>query len=1297
MQDSLREQLDKVAIADRHRFERKIRQLGKAGTPSQKINQETARLFEAIEKSIATCEVRTSAIPSAISYPANLPITQKVAEIASLLQNHQTVVVAGDTGSGKTTQLPKICLEAGFGRLGLIGHTQPRRLAAVSVANRIAEELGVSPGEGVGYQVRFNDKQSPSTFLKLMTDGILLTEIQHDRFLHRYEVIIIDEAHERSLNIDFLLGFLKQLLNNRRDLKLIITSATIDVEKFSRHFDGAPIVTVSGRTYPVETRYAPLDLDTTELKNDDSQVDGIIKTIKEISAAEKKSARHLGDVLVFLSSEREIRDTAAALRKQKLPDTEVLPLYARLRHSEQVKIFKSHKGRRIVLATNVAETSLTVPGIRYVVDTGFARISRYSLQTKVQRLPIEAVSQASANQRKGRCGRLEDGICIRLYTEDNFNSRPLYTDPEIKRTNLASVILRMLYLRLGDVEAFPFIEPPEPQAIREGYKLLAELNALSHDRQLTATGKQMAALPVDPKHARMLVTAVSEHCLREMLIIVSVLSIQDPREIASDNRQAALQKLEQFAHPDSDFMGFVNLWDHFESRRQDLSQNQLRNFCKTHYLSFMRMREWREVHRQLLFSCQQMGFRMSREPGGYESIHRSIIAGSLNQIARRVEGKTYLGNRNRKFSLFNSSVMKSGTAQWIVAGEIIETSQTFATMAARIEPQWVEQMALHLVKREYFEPHWSKKRQEVMAYEKVHLYGLVIIEKALIRFAKIDPEAARAIFIQDGLVAGQIEGKFQFLLDNQQFLEELAKQEEKIRRPEMLVSDRETLRFYESRIPPGIFSTRQLQHWIRDEAGDANELLTMSIAALGDANSLVTDAAAFPDKASLQHNDFLIDYVFDPGSVQDGATISVPVTLLQQMQQADLDWAVPGIIREKSIALIRGLPKSLRKQFFPINTFVDEALPQMSPADGTLIDSLVAQIRARKRLSLTRADFERIDIPAHLRIKVRLLSDDGEEIGFSANIEELKSSNKLPRGSIADGEASSNYGHDLEQCGLTDWVFEDLPVQVEIGDELVLIRYPALVDHADSIAIELLAVEEEARAKTRSGLVRLYMLRSLQQKNMLKKTFARLAQDLALFIPGQLANMADDALYASYAAAFDVDSAIPRTRSAFEEQLNKGRQSLHEHSERITKITKQVFELRLQTSKQLRALNNTGLDYLVADINLQMDNLIGENFLSLTPYSWLQEFPRYFEAIQLRLGKIPHVGPKDQSYTHELAEHWNRYGALCGELNLTQKHELQQLRWMIEEYRVSLFAQSLGTRISVSAKRIDKHIAQLTQ
>ncbi|MDA1370645.1 MAG: ATP-dependent RNA helicase HrpA [Proteobacteria bacterium] len=1297
MLDSLSENLDKVAIADRYTIENKIRQLGKAGISADKKSQQAARLADAIKKSIATCEVRISAIPSEIIYPANLPITQKVEEIASLLQSHQTVVVAGDTGSGKTTQLPKICLEAGFGRLGLIGHTQPRRLAAVSVANRIAEELGVSPGQGVGYQVRFNNQQGPSTFLKLMTDGILLTEIQHDRFLNRYQVIIIDEAHERSLNIDFLLGFLKQLLNKRQDLKLIITSATIDVEKFSRHFNGAPIVAVSGRTYPVETRYAPLDVATNEQRNDDLQAEGIIKAINEIAAAEKNSTRGPGDVLVFLSSEREIRDTAATLRKQQLTNTELLPLYARLRYSEQVKIFKGHKGRRIVLATNVAETSLTVPGIRYVVDTGFARISRYSLQTKVQRLPIEAVSQASANQRKGRCGRLEDGICIRLFSEEDFNSRPPYTDPEIKRTNLASVILRMLYLRLGDVEAFPFIEPPEPQAIREGYKLLAELNALSHDRQLTATGKQMAALPVDPKHARMLVTAVSEHCLRELLIIVSVLSIQDPREIASDNRQAALQKLEQFAHPDSDFFSFVNLWDHFESQRQNLSQKQLRNFCKTHYLSFMRMREWREVHRQLLISCQQMGFRVSREPGSYESIHRSIIAGSLNQIARRVEGKTYLGNRNRKFSLFNSSVMKSGTAQWIVTGQLIETSQTFATMAARIEPQWVEQMALHLVKREHFEPHWSKKRQEVMAYEKVHLYGLVIIEKAPIRFAKIDPETAREIFIQDGLVAGQIEGKFQFLLDNQHFLEELAKQEEKMRRPEMLVSDRETQRFYESRIPAGISSTRQLQHWIRDEASDANELLTMSIAALGDANSLVTDIAAFPDKASLQHNDFQIDYLFDPGSVQDGATISVPITLMQQLQQADLDWAVPGIIREKCIALIKGLPKSLRKQFIPINIFVDEAMPQMSPADGTLIDSLLAQIRARKQLNLTRADFERVDIPAHLRIKVRLLNDEGEEVGFSANIDELKSSHRQSQASAEDGEASSNYGHDLEQTGVTDWVFGELPVQVEIGDELVLIRYPALVDHTDSIAIELLAVEEEARAKTRSGLVRLYMLRSVQQKNMLKKKFARLAQNLALLIPGQLSNMADDALYTSYAAAFDVDSVIPRTRSAFEEQLNKGRQELHEHSERIAKITNQVLEQRQQTSKQLRALDNAELAYLVADINLQMDNLIGENFLSQTPYSWLLEFPRYFEAIQLRLGKIPNVGPKDQSYTQELAEHWNRYGELCAELNMTRKFELQQLRWMIEEYRVSLFAQSLGTSIPVSAKRIDNQITQLKQ
>ncbi|MDP6651735.1 MAG: ATP-dependent RNA helicase HrpA [Gammaproteobacteria bacterium] len=1292
MEKSLQSDLDRCQLADQYRFRRKIRQLEKTGISAQKKSQELAKLATAMERSIAACEARATAIPSQISFPSLLPITEKVKEITALLETHQVIVVAGDTGSGKTTQLPKICLQAGLGCRGLIGHTQPRRLAAVSVANRIAEELATQPGEGVGFQVRFNEKQSASSFLKLMTDGILLAEIQNDRFLNRYEAIIIDEAHERSLNIDFLLGFLKQLTGKRSDLKLVITSATIDVDKFSSHFHNAPIVSVSGRTYPVDTRYMPLVSPNNEEKNDDLQIDGIVTALRDIAASETAARLGPGDVLVFLSSEREIRDMAAELRKQRFNNTEVLPLYARLRHSEQLKIFKPHPGRRVVLATNVAETSLTVPGIRYVVDTGFARISRYSLQSKVQRLPIEAVSRASANQRKGRCGRLEDGICIRLYSETDFDSRPLYTDPEIKRTNLASVILRMLYLKLGDVEDFPFIETPEPSAIREGFKLLVELNALTHNRQLTDIGRRMAMLPVDPRYARMLVTANSELCLREVLIIVSVLSIQDPREISSEDRQSALQKLAQFNHPESDFLGFVNLWNHYETQRQDLSQNQLRKYCKTHFLSFMRMREWREVHRQLLFSCQQMGFKLNKEPVNYESIHRSIISGSLNQIARQLEGKMYLGNRNRKFSLFSSSVMSSAAAKWIVSGDLIETSQTFATMAARIQPQWVEQMALHLVKREYFEPHWSKKRQEVMAYEKVHLYGLVIIEKAPIRYSAIDPDVCREIFIREGLGENQVSPALSFLTKNQQFLEELSLQEEKIRRPDVLVSDREIARFYEERIPPEVISTQSLEQWL---TGQGDESLTMDLDSFSDSQAVIAEVNAYPDQASLKHNSLEIDYVFDPGSPQDGATVAVPLGVLHQLNQTDIDWAVPGIIREKCLALIKGLPKSLRKQFIPIGEFIDAALPQMSPSDGELIDSLLAQIHLHKKLDLSREDFQCIEIPAHLRIKLRLLGADGQELGFSDQVRELQTRHAASLGGSKTHNHSSHYGHDIEQQGLTDWTIDTLPEQLKIGKELALIRYPALVDKTDSVSIELLADEAESQLKMRPGLVRLYMLRSVQQRNMLRKNFSRLVKELALMIPANLAGLAEDALFASYAAAFEVDQQAPRSKQEFESSLQAGKQKLHQLSEQITKIVRFVLPSRLQILRQLDSLDGSDLNYLATDVRQQIEHLLPEHFLINTLFIWLQEMPRYFKAIQSRLEKLPHVGARDRSNSRELGEYWNRYQAIGSDLKLGKRAELQTLRWMIEEYRVSLFAQALGTRLPVSAKRLDKLIEQL--
>jgi len=1291
--NSLKQELDKCQLSDRFRFARQIRKLEKSRQSKSAKQSQIERLAQAIKQSKARCSARENAIPAEIRFPQELPVSAKSSEIEELLRQHQVLVIAGDTGSGKTTQIPKICLNAGFGRRGIIGHTQPRRLAAVSVANRIAEELNSGIGQGVGYQIRFNETVSESTYLKLMTDGILLAEIQNDRFLNKYDVLIIDEAHERSLNIDFLLGYLTQLLKKRPELKLIITSATIDVEKFASHFANAPIVSVSGRTFPVETRYQPLQKQADDAQ-DSLQIEAILAAIGEIVENDLRDKAISGDVLVFLSSEREIRETAIAIRKKKIPHTEVLPLYSRLRQSEQVKIFTAHKRRRVVLATNVAETSITVPGIKYVIDSGLARISRYSVQSKVQRLPIEPVSQASANQRQGRCGRVSNGFCIRLYSEEDFNGRPLYTDPEIKRTNLASVILQMLALRLGDVESFPYLDPPEQKAVNDGFKLLVELNAITQKRSLTAVGKQMARLPVDPKLARMLVVANSQACLRELLIIVSALSIQDPRELSTENRQQAQERLAQFSHEDSDFLSLVKLWDDYELRRQDYSQNQLKKHCRTHFLSYMRMREWREVHRQLLVTCQQLGFRMNREPGSYEAVHKAIIAGSLNQIANKIDNKSYQGTRNRKFTIFSSSVVARGKAKWVVTGELIETSQTFASMAAKIQPQWVEAMALHLVKREYFEPHWSKKSQSVMAYEKVHLYGLAIIEKSLVHYSKIDSSEAQEIFISEGLAAGATNSKLDFIRANNQFLESLAKEEEKLRRPDLFIGAREITAFYEERIPADICSTRDMERWFKKASETEQAALYMSRANVLGGENKDDVSAIYPDHAPVLKNRLSIDYVFDPGSDRDGATIEIPEPILNQIEQADIDWAVPGIIREKCISLLKSLPKSIRKTLIPISGLVEEILPMMTASEGSLIDSLIAQVAVSKNVRLSREDFADVELPNHLRNKIRLINKQGTEIGFSENLIELKQQfvkqdqKRLDAGGQSEREAL----HPIQQRNLKDWDIGDFPEKIEIGEELILIRYPAFVDNADSVSIELFADPVEAENTNRIGLARLFELRSVAQRNLLKKRFAQFLKQNALIVPPRLTSLVDDVIFACFVSAYELDHSTPRNEQEFLKRLDSGKSRLYVVGEKIAELLQQVFQKRSDILKRLRVFTEPELDYFVQDIEQQLDNLLTEKLFSETSVEILDQFPRYLKAIEIRLDKAPHLGRKDRDNTELIAGNWNRLEELKTLRNPQKMQELSHFRWMLEEFRVSVFAQSLGTSMPVSVKRLEKQL-----
>lgn len=1315
MLESLEKELDSCQIVDAIRLRRKFQELVKKSAKNLLDNKAVTSLTESIKLSQEKCLARNSSIPNQINFPEQLPVSAKADDIAKLLSDHQVLVVAGDTGSGKTTQIPKMCLAAGFGRRGLIGHTQPRRLAAVSVADRIAEELGVRVGEGVGYQVRFNEKVGPSTFLKLMTDGILLAEIQQDRFLNRYEVLIIDEAHERSLNIDFLLGFLKQLLPKRPDLKLIITSATIDLEKFSTHFNNAPIVSVSGRTFPVVTQYMPLieaNKEKENSNNGDFLVDGVVDAVAKLYSENNSAAYEHNDVLVFLASEREIRETATAFRKRRLENTEILPLYARLRHSEQVKIFKSHKGRRVVLSTNVAETSLTVPGIRYVVDTGFARISRYSLQSKVQRLPIEAVSQASANQRQGRCGRIADGVCIRLYSESDFNSRSLYTDPEIRRTNLASVILKMRFMRLGDVDDFPFLEAPATKAVNEGFKLLYELNALTPARELTAQGSCMARLPVDPKFARMLVVAESRDCLSEILIIVSALSTQDPRETNAENRSAAHEALQRFNHPDSDFLSFVNLWHEYEKERQNLNQSQLRKFCKQNFLSYMRMREWREIHRQLLLSCQSLGWKINKVAAEYQSVHESIISGSLNQIACKSEGNEYLGNRNRKFKLLSSSVLSKKQSDWIVTGDLIETHQVFTSMAAKIQPEWVEHMALHLVKREYFEPHWSKKRQQVMAYEKVHLYGLTLLEKSLISFSDVDQVAAREIFISEGLAGRQLITKLPFYSANLTFLDALAKQEDKIRRPEFILGESDIIRFFDECLPSEVLSTRSLESWFRGLTQDkaaksafetdtdisltqSNQGLIKNILHIEHSQMLAENLNGnafdqFPDLTTVNRNHLSINYVFDPTNHRDGATIDIPQLLLGQLTQADIDWAVPGNIREKCITLIKGLPKATRKNFIPVSGFVDQILPLMSSADGSLIDGLIRNVRNLKKLNLSAADFDGVEIPKHLLAKIKVLDENELELGFGGDLAALKRDFALDSEARSGTDNESASLHPLECQGLTDWSLDELPVTLEVGDNLLLIRYPALVDECDSVAVRLFTDQAEAAKINRSGLMRLLMLRSAQQRNSIRKAGVRFLNSMALKMNGESIIDVDQLLKAAYVAAFQLEEERPENKSGFDALLERGKSKLIPRSEELQRLLTGIVGKQFEIRKLLREKKSPAIDYAVSDINDQLANLVFDGFLEQTPVSWLQQFPRYLAAIEQRLSKAPHLGAKDQEISNEMRLHWRRYTQIRDSIEIYDSELMLQLRWMLEEYRVSLFAQNLGTKVSVSAKRIQK-------
>ncbi len=1055
----MRAQLDACRQSDRYGFWRRLQTLGDALQRGADVAADIDNLRAQITSSCEAVAQRLQQRP-ALEYDNALPISAHRDAIATAIRDHQVVVIAGETGSGKTTQIPKICLELGRGTRGLIGHTQPRRLAARSVAARIAEELQTPLGGAVGYQVRFSDQVTDATYIKLMTDGILLAEIQQDRFLHKYDTLIIDEAHERSLNIDFLLGYLKQLLPRRPDLKVIITSATIDVKTFAKHFSDAPIIEVAGRMFPVEVRYRPVE----ELVAEADLAAAIEAAIIEL-ASERGGLQ--GDVLVFLPGEREIREAALQLRKSELPHLDIVPLYARLSLSEQQRVFdiSKRRGTRVVLTTNVAETSLTVPGIRYVIDSGLARISRYSFRSKLQRLPVEPIAQASAEQRKGRCGRIGPGICVRLYDEQDFARRPEFTDPEILRTNLASVILQLLMLRLGDIENFPFVEPPDSRQISDGFLLLEELGAVHARKTLTATGRLLGKLPVDPRIARMLVEAQQRGALREVLIIASALSVQDPRERPADKQQAADELHRRFHHEESDFLAYVKLWDYFEQQRQELSQNQLRKLCEREFLAYMRLREWRDVHHQLKLACAELGFRESDAVASYESVHRALLAGLLGQIATLGEQREFLGTRNRKLRIFPGSSQFKKPPKWIVAAEIVETTQVYARGVARIDPLWVLGINDDLLKRSYSEPHWHAKSGRVMALETATLYGLVISDKVRVHFGDIDPAQAREIFIRSALVAGDYRSDAAFLKHNQSVVGSIEELEDKARRRDILADEEELFRFYAERIPAEIVTGQQFEHWRKREEKANSQLLFVDPARLMRHSADAITEAQFPAEIVCDDLQFKLEYHFEPGHAQDGVSVLVPIGLLNRVPAHRFEWLVPGLLRDKCIVLIKSLPKNLRKLFVPVPETVDRILPALRVGNAPLLDALSKALQVISRESIPAEAWQLAELETFYRANFRVLDSAGKLLDQDRDLGALKQRLREPMQQSLQQETSRGF----QREALQRWDFGQLPDTYQFKQAGVTITaYPALIDERDSVAIRLLVSPVTAGGSSRT-------------------------------------------------------------------------------------------------------------------------------------------------------------------------------------------------------------------------------------
>ncbi len=1341
----LEKEIGRTMLADRHRFWRQLRalkdecEIGQSLTTKQ--NERLSKLTDAVRRSAAVQETRRRGVPI-ISYDDELPISAKRQEIAKAIRENQVVIICGETGSGKSTQLPKICLEMGRGIDGLIGHTQPRRIAARSVAARIAEELGSPLGKDVGFKVRFAESLSPQTYIKLMTDGILLAETQGDSFLNQYDTIIIDEAHERSLNVDFLIGYIKRLLPKRRDLKLIITSATIDAARFAAHFSApegpAPVVEVSGRTYPVEVRWRP------PTEDEDGDEPDLQKAVA--AAVDEVSEIDRGDILIFMPTERDIHETAKNLRGRSSPGdpngrmTEILPLYARLSIAEQQKVFQPGAKRRIVIATNVAESSLTVPRIRFVIDPGTARISRYSPRTKTQRLPIEAVSRASADQRKGRCGRIGPGVCIRLFGEQDYLARDAYTVPEIQRTNLAAVILQTKALQLGPIERFPFIDPPKPEAVRDGYRTLIELGAVNAKGDLTDVGRQLSRLPVDPRIGRILLASAEEDCLYEGLIIASAMAAQDPRERPLEKQEAADASHAAHSDDQSDFVSYLKLWDFYHKLRSDLSRNQLQKACRQNFLSATRMREWLDVHRELMELTRQAGLLKGLDFGAYvaahrvrrgrtdreqyDGVHRAILTGLLSNVALRGDNYDYTVAGGGKAHVWPGSGVFQQKPKWIVAAELIETSRRYMRTCAQIDPNWIERIAEHLIKKAYHGLHWAPGQCSAMALERVTLFGLTIVGGRRVHYGPIDPTMSRHLLLEQGLVGGHMEPKPDFLIKNEKLFEELQILQAKLRRNDLLVSDLTRYEYYDRRVPADVYDGATLAKWLRGN----KHALTMTKEDLLREEVAEEKEKEYPDAILVQHLNLPLEYQYEPGTLNDGVTLNVPLEALNQVAPEPLSWLVPGMVEEKVLALIRSLPKALRTQFVPAPDTAKRIAPTLRFGEGDIRAAVAKALGKMIGTRISPDDFQEDRLPSELKMNVRVTDADGLQLAAGRDLEALRQE----LGQQAAESFSQVDDPEWTKDELKSWDFDSLPVELEFSRGRLSVKaYPVLIDRGETVSLRLADSAARSAHETHFGLRRLCFLAARRELKSQVDWLPNLSKidSFASTIPNFDLRKRLTELLADVAMV--ADRPTPRSREEFAKFLAEGRERIAWGVQELATVAMPIFEnyhranlaieelSRPPAATQIPALRLGGamlkpapaakkkpgllgaapkeaspisrLQYAIDDVRAQIARLTDPEAFSKTPWEWLKQYPRYFKAICARLENLPGNIQRDWEKFEEFQPRWTLYleqerlRRSQGVVDL----ELEQMRWMLEEYRVSLFAQKLGTAVPVSPKRLD--------